>query len=77
MRLTCPSCGVTVDLVQDESGNKIPLETFPEQDSGHTRYVILETGPPTIARAVSKNAPGSHFADHRFDCPGHNAGLPA
>jgi hypothetical protein len=75
MALTsCPSCGATVQVGQViNSTERVPLEVNEDSSTDAKRYRIVLDNPLTIER-VPDDAPGSFYADHRFDCPEHNAG---
>jgi hypothetical protein len=78
-RTTCPDCGATIDLVHvrvsGEHGGKavltVPLDIAEEPESEADRYRII-SHEPLIAEKVLKGSRG--MTDHRWDCPGYNAG---
>lgn len=73
-RTSCPSCGATVDIAYLQNGaGTIPLEVSPDSSSDADRYKVVEQNPMTVIR-VAKKAVGDFLPDHRFDCPGANAG---
>ena len=75
MRTNCPACGANVDLaIVEGTDDCVPLEIAPEVAAAADRYAITGHN-PLVARKVSKDAAGSYFPDHRYDCPGHGNGL--
>jgi hypothetical protein len=60
-------------VVIEGTTERIPLEIAPETAGRADRYTITGSNPLT-AKMVPPNAPGSFYADHRWDCPGYNAG---
>lgn len=71
---SCPACGVTVDLATIKgTDEKVPLEKAPETEGSADRYRIVNDHPLTVVK-VPAEAAGAYYPDHRYDCPGFNAG---
>lgn len=72
MRTSCPACGAPVDVVQVEGEGTVVLEAQEETSSDANRYVIVGHNPLRAQRLTNDALRG--LADHKFDCPGQNAG---
>lgn len=73
-RSSCPSCGATVDVAKIAgTDDAVPLEVHTDSSNDAERYRIIGHDPLTAER-VPESAPGDYWPDHRFDCPGRNAG---
>lgn len=74
-RTSCPACGATVDVALIPDGGTVPLETHPDASNDAPRYRVTGHRHGTmLAEPVAPGAVGDFRADHRFDCPGANAG---
>lgn len=74
-RTTCPACGANVDMAEDVNTHEaVPLEINTEGPGQAARYRVVNQGQPTLVERVPDNWPEEFFPDHRFDCPGFNAG---
>lgn len=73
-RTSCPACGATVDVARIQGSDvTVPLEVSTDASSDADRYKVVGQNPMTVTR-VAKGAMGDFLPDHRFDCPGGNAG---
>lgn len=72
-RSSCPACGAPVDLARVDDEEVIPLEINPDASSDADRYRVVGYNPMRVVK-VSPQAVGDFRSDHRFDCPGGNAG---
>lgn len=53
----------------------IPLETYTDTSTDAPRFRVLEhKGDYPLVEPVQPGAVGQFQPDHRWDCPGHNAG---
>lgn len=71
-------CGADIRwVVQESTGEKIPVDVHAELGPGEGRYIVTGVTPEgvSVVSAVNPRSEVEAYTDHRRDCPDHGNGL--
>lgn len=65
----CRACTAEITwAINDETGERVPLDDREQRDWGPDRFRIIMDGNPPRVQAVSEESPRRTFVDHRKIC---------